>query len=96
MVVSTGVDMQQSRRNADQSRTRGPQTSGPSFPGNSDAGDDAVARRAYQRFEERGAEHGRDMDDWLEAERELRRGEQAGRNSERSSDSDPDGSNEAA
>jgi hypothetical protein len=30
-----------------------------------------VARRAYQRFEERGGEHGRDIDDWLEAEREL-------------------------
>ena len=30
-----------------------------------------VARRAYQRFEERGGEHGRDMEDWLKAEREL-------------------------
>jgi hypothetical protein len=31
-----------------------------------------VARRAYRRFEERGYEHGHDMDDWLEAEREAR------------------------
>jgi hypothetical protein len=30
-----------------------------------------IARRAYERFEERGREHGRDLEDWLEAEREL-------------------------
>jgi hypothetical protein len=30
-----------------------------------------LSRRAYQRFEERGGEHGRDMEDWFEAEREL-------------------------
>ena len=33
--------------------------------------DDSVAVRAYRRFEQRGREHGRDLDDWLEAEREL-------------------------
>jgi hypothetical protein len=33
--------------------------------------DDSVAVRAYRRFEDRGREHGRDLDDWLEAEREL-------------------------
>ena len=32
---------------------------------------EAVARRAYELFEERGFEHGHDLDDWLEAEREL-------------------------
>jgi hypothetical protein len=31
-----------------------------------------VAVRAYQLFLSRGAEHGRDVDDWLEAERQLR------------------------
>jgi hypothetical protein len=30
-----------------------------------------VARRAYELFLSRGAEHGRDIDDWLQAEREL-------------------------
>lgn len=30
-----------------------------------------VARRAYELFLERGAEHGRDLEDWLRAEREL-------------------------
>ena len=33
---------------------------------------DAIARRAYQLYEQRGGEHGRDWDDWLLAERELR------------------------
>ena len=32
---------------------------------------DAVARRAYELFLARGAAHGRDLDDWLEAERQL-------------------------
>ena len=31
-----------------------------------------VARRAYERYEARGRQAGRDMEDWLEAERELR------------------------
>jgi hypothetical protein len=30
-----------------------------------------VARRAYELFLSRGGQHGRDMDDWLEAERQL-------------------------
>jgi hypothetical protein len=30
-----------------------------------------IARRAYELFLERGGEHGRDLDDWLRAEREL-------------------------
>jgi hypothetical protein len=34
---------------------------------------DLISRRAYERFEMRGGEHGRDQDDWLEAERELNR-----------------------
>ena len=39
---------------------------------NAPASDNPVARRAYQRFEERGREHGRDLEDWFEAEREIR------------------------
>jgi hypothetical protein len=34
---------------------------------------DEIARRAYERYEERGREHGHDLDDWLEAERDLQR-----------------------
>ena len=32
---------------------------------------DELARRAYQLFEERGREPGRDWEDWFRAEREL-------------------------
>jgi hypothetical protein len=32
---------------------------------------DLTARRAYERFQIRGGEHGRDQEDWFEAEREL-------------------------
>ena len=31
-----------------------------------------IAHRAYEVFEQRGREHGHDVDDWLQAERELR------------------------
>ena len=33
---------------------------------------DEIAEAAYQRYLSRGAVHGRDFDDWLEAERALR------------------------
>jgi hypothetical protein len=32
---------------------------------------DEVAQRAYERFVERGQQHGHDVEDWLSAEREL-------------------------
>jgi hypothetical protein len=34
---------------------------------------DDVARRAYELFQARGAEPGHDLENWLEAERELGR-----------------------
>jgi hypothetical protein len=34
--------------------------------------EDEIRVRAYQRFIERGATHGRAFDDWLEAEKELK------------------------
>ncbi|MBI3048493.1 MAG: DUF2934 domain-containing protein [Acidobacteria bacterium] len=33
---------------------------------------DEIAKAAYQRYLSRGGEHGRDFDDWLDAERDLR------------------------
>jgi DUF2934 family protein len=33
---------------------------------------DDIRRRAYERYLERGGNHGRHFDDWLEAEQELR------------------------
>ena len=38
---------------------------------------DEIARRAYQRYEQRGAIDGHDVDDWLEAEQELAREKQS-------------------
>ena len=37
---------------------------------------DAIALRAYALFEERGREPGRDVDDWLRAEHELKQASQ--------------------
>jgi len=31
-----------------------------------------IAQRAYELYQQRGGAHGRDLDDWLTAERELR------------------------
>lgn len=33
---------------------------------------EVIARRAYELFEERGREPGRELDDWLRAEHELK------------------------
>ena len=38
---------------------------------------DRVALRAYERFLSRGGLHGRDLEDWLEAEREVWNGDGA-------------------
>lgn len=35
---------------------------------------DAVARRAYELYKQRGGVDGADLDDWLEAERQLKPG----------------------
>lgn len=39
-----------------------------------DSREDEIARRAYERYQQRGGEHGHDQADWYEAERELRGG----------------------
>ncbi len=48
-----------------------PQYSGDTTAGTADR--EWIAERAYQLYMERGASDGRDLDDWLEAERELAR-----------------------
>jgi hypothetical protein len=35
--------------------------------------DEEIRERAYQRYLQRGGGHGMDFDDWLEAERELKK-----------------------
>ncbi len=36
--------------------------------------EDNIRRRAYELYEERGREDGHDLDDWLRAEDEVRKG----------------------
>ena len=38
------------------------------------ARDEEIRRRAYEIYRERGEQHGHDLDDWLQAERELKLG----------------------
>jgi len=49
---------------------------------------DEIARRAHERFEQRGGEYGDDQSDWFEAEREIRQRNKV-------SDDDPSGSDAA-
>ena len=42
-----------------------------SDPNDNDTLKQEIARRAYVRFCDRGCAHGEDIDDWLEAEREV-------------------------
>ena len=36
--------------------------------------DEAIARKAYEIFEDRGREHGKDLEHWLEAEAIIKAG----------------------
>lgn len=60
---------------ADERRTGGdnrlPNNDGPRPATSSAIDSDLVAQRAYARYQQRGGEHGRDQQDWFEAEREL-------------------------
>lgn len=64
-----------SKRGSDRSMVADPdqQWSDDSAPNreSTNATHDAVGRRAYELFEARGRERGNDLDDWLQAEREL-------------------------
>jgi hypothetical protein len=51
-------------------RTTNPQ----SAPDQPQWDEEAIARRAYELYERRGAESGHELDDWVQAERELREG----------------------
>lgn len=54
-----------------------PQSSGDTAAAHVDR--DRIAERAYELYVRRGGGDGRDLDDWLEAERELGRGPEAAR-----------------
>ena len=42
------------------------------LPAESPARDEEIRRRAYEIYLERGGQAGRDLDDWLQAEHELK------------------------
>lgn len=59
-------------------RTKAPEQEAPRAPRkrtvaprNGSPKDDVIRARAYELFERRGGEPGHELDDWLEAEREL-------------------------
>jgi DUF2934 family protein len=59
---------------ADASSAKPPESVLPGEPRQVDRA--SVARRAYELYEQRGGGHGRDWDDWFQAERDLRRAAQ--------------------
>ena len=60
------------RRRTDDIVTLPPLESGSRPQESADIDDSDIARRSYALYEQRGNEHGRDLDDWLQAEQELR------------------------
>jgi hypothetical protein len=73
------------RRSRAKATTRGPDTIG-AYRGvdgveqpaksrsmSSEPSEEDIRMRAYQRYQQRGGSHGMDFEDWLEAERELKR-----------------------
>ena len=52
------------RHTANEMLTQGDGHPGPSF--------EDIAEAAYQRYMQRGGQHGHDFDDWIDAERSLR------------------------
>ena len=59
-------------KNSDADLAEAPRPNGQSAPMDVEPTEDDIRLRAYQRYLERGGEHGTDFDDWVEAERDLR------------------------
>ena len=53
-------------------RARAADTARGGSTGNIELNHNEIAEAAYQRYLGRGGAHGQDVDDWMEAERELR------------------------
>jgi hypothetical protein len=60
----------QNRRLAMRHRTSSTHVAAPD-PYSLDSTEQSVRERAYQLYEERGCEHGHDLDDWIRAEAEI-------------------------
>jgi hypothetical protein len=65
---------QRRRRSDRQARSEAAAATSDVRRGNADPTHDDIALRAYQRYQNRGGQHGSDWADWFEAERELRSG----------------------
>ena len=63
-----------STRSAGSASKRRPRVNDPRTDGRDQPTHDDIAHRAYQLYEERGCGHGRALEDWLRAERELQSG----------------------
>src|SRR5688572_7480861 len=63
--VTTSEEVGVASGNTDTTTLRADMRSGTAFT------HDDIAAAAYQRYLDRGGSHGRDLDDWVEAEREL-------------------------
>ena len=50
-----------------------PSSSSSSAPQSTEPSEEDIRRRAYARYLQRGGGHGMDFEDWLEAERELKK-----------------------
>lgn len=57
--------------NASQFTSQASETYQEAIPPNGAARLDRISRRAYELYEARGGVHGRSIDDWLQAEREI-------------------------
>lgn len=71
--VAAGVTTSSQRAEASDISLSVAAGAGPTAATTSDPSYDDIARAAYERYLSRGGDHGRDFDDWLEAERELRK-----------------------
>jgi DUF2934 family protein len=73
MARRTGSKTDPEAKASTASRRRAPRASEPSSaaPAPSPPSRDAVQKRAYERYLERGGSDGADLDDWFAAEREL-------------------------
>jgi Protein of unknown function (DUF2934) len=71
--VTTGGRASEESPDGSQIKESGAQPA-PSYGSQTETPHHLISRRAYERFQMRGGEHGRDQDDWFEAERELNKG----------------------
>ena len=72
--VAAAEQAQQSPENGNVQTLQAPHSGngGSSIEHGNGIGDELIRRRAYEIWEQRGKQHGRDADDWFRAESEVR------------------------